>query len=126
MIGSSLGLLEIVEKYPSVGGGKPPIARPPCLDAVMASEQFWKQQKTNILWSSSGLKFLSPMHCLASGVLPGCMSGQMYKSCFMYLSKIHLERGCGFSCAWGAGSDGVLGDRDYHRRCSIANESVVC
>ena len=54
------------------------------------------QRQTKMLWGSSGLNFLLPLHCVASVFSPVRVSGQISKSCWMYLRSICLVRRRGF------------------------------
>ena len=52
----------------------------PLFVAAVSSEYFVKQQQPNIFWSSSEMKVLSSLHCVASGVSPGRIYGNLYIS----------------------------------------------
>ena len=72
-----LGFWEIVVNYPSVGGGNPPIVRFTYLVTVMTLDWYRIRQKTNNLWNSSGVNFLSHLHFFSSVVSPGQMYGNI-------------------------------------------------
>ena len=63
-----LGLFEIVEKLPSVGGGEPPMVI--FLGALAMSEYSRRQRQPKSLWISSGMNFMSPLDCFFLGYLP--------------------------------------------------------
>ena len=69
-----LGILGIVVKSPSVGGGDPPMGRFTCLVNGITLDWLLRRQYTKSLWISSGMNFLSLLHCFHQWCLPGrCM-----------------------------------------------------
>ena len=80
----------------------------PLFVSAVSSEYFVKQQQPNIFWSSSEMKVLSSLHCVASGVSPGRIYGNLYISGWVYFISSCLVRVSGLTCAGDLGGDGVL------------------
>ena len=88
-----LGILGVVVKYPSVCGGDPPMERFPCLVTVMTLYWLQRRQQKNILWSSSGVNFLSLIYYHLSVVSSGRMYGNISRSWWIYFSRRSLVWG---------------------------------
>ena len=63
-----LGILGNVVKSPIVGGDDPPMAVFSCLVTMMMLDWLRRRQQTKRLWISSGMHFLSLLHCFSSVV----------------------------------------------------------
>ena len=72
-------ILDILVKSPIVGGGDPPIVRFLCLVIMMMLDWFRRRQQTKRLWISSGMHFLSLLHCFSSVVSLERMYGNISK-----------------------------------------------
>ena len=104
----TLGIFLIIAKSPSVVVSEPPMMRSLCVEVLIMSEYLWRWQHPKSLWSYSGIKLVSPLHCASYGVSPGRISGQLYKSWCMHFRIILLVRGNLLSCSWGVGDGDEL------------------
>ena len=95
-------------KSPSGGGGDTPMERFPFLVTTMKLDLFQRCQQTKRFWGSSGMNFLSLLHCFSSVVSPGQIYGNISRYWWIYFSIRSLVRGIRFSCAVYVGVCGFL------------------
>ena len=75
----TLGILGVVENYPSVVRGVPPMVSLPLFATDVIYEYFLKRQHKNMFWSSYGTKVLQLLHYVVSLVSPGRISRHLYR-----------------------------------------------